>query len=158
MMLKYIDFSCFQTLRCCIYHADKCLKANNCWHFNIYEYDKFHTQWSWGQFFFITSGQVWDNKNLIQDAYFQSMEILSPLKYWLWAIKNWVPRTLGEMSTLKMWLPHSGLQIRRHNKNRHEKVQDWSGFPDWALAYDLYDDSCFCWNLFLNEVKLNFIY
>ena len=23
-MLKNIDFSCFQTLRCCIYHADKC--------------------------------------------------------------------------------------------------------------------------------------
>ena len=27
--------------------------------------------------------------------------------------------------------------------NRHEKVQDWSGFPDWALAYDLYTASCF---------------
>ena len=25
------DFSCFQTLRCGIYHA-------NCWHFNIYEH------------------------------------------------------------------------------------------------------------------------
>ena len=27
---------CFKSLRCCIYHADKCLNANNCWHFNIY--------------------------------------------------------------------------------------------------------------------------
>ena len=39
---------------------------------------------------------------------------------------------------------------------RDEKVQDWSGFPDWALAYDLYNDSCFCWNLFLNEVNTQF--
>ena len=42
--------------------------------------------------------------------------------------------------------------------SRHEKVQDWSRFPDWALAYDLYNASCFCWNLFLNEVKLNLRY
>ena len=31
---------CFKSLRCCIYHAIKCLNANNCWHFNIYEQDK----------------------------------------------------------------------------------------------------------------------
>ena len=31
------EVSCFKSLRCCIYHADKCLNANNwhCWHFNI---------------------------------------------------------------------------------------------------------------------------
>ena len=34
------EFSCFKSLRCCIYHANNCLNANNCWHFNIYEQDK----------------------------------------------------------------------------------------------------------------------
>ena len=29
-----------------IYPANKCLNANNCWHFNIYEQDKFHAQLS----------------------------------------------------------------------------------------------------------------
>ena len=43
-MLKNIFFSYFQTLRHCIYHANKCLNANNCWHFNIYEQDQFHVQ------------------------------------------------------------------------------------------------------------------
>ena len=38
--------SCFKSLRSCIYHANKCLNANNCWHFNIYEQDKFHAQLS----------------------------------------------------------------------------------------------------------------
>ena len=36
MKNKYI--SCFKTLRCCIH------PAYNCWHFNIYEQDKFHAQ------------------------------------------------------------------------------------------------------------------
>ena len=40
-MVKNKDFSCFQTLRCCIYHANKCKNTNNCWHFNIYENSKF---------------------------------------------------------------------------------------------------------------------
>ena len=48
-LLKNKDFSCFQMLRCCIYHAHK--YQNDCWHFNIYEHDKFHAQLS-----FITSG------------------------------------------------------------------------------------------------------
>ena len=26
-----------------------------------------------------------------------------------------------------------------HSYNRDEKVLDWSGFPDWALAYDMYN-------------------
>ena len=43
---KNKELSFFQTLRCCIYHANKCLNANNCWHFNIYEHDKFHAQLS----------------------------------------------------------------------------------------------------------------
>ena len=30
--------------RISIYHANKCLNASNCWHFNIYEQDKFHAQ------------------------------------------------------------------------------------------------------------------
>ena len=37
---------CFKSLRCCIYHANKCLNANNCWHFDIYEQDKFRAQLS----------------------------------------------------------------------------------------------------------------
>ena len=45
-MLKNKDLSCFQILRCCIYHAYKCLNANNWGHFNIYEHDKFHAQLS----------------------------------------------------------------------------------------------------------------
>ena len=40
--------------------------------------------------------------------------------------------------------------------DRDEKVQDWSGFPDWALAYNFYNVSCFCWILCLNEVKTQF--
>ena len=45
-MLKNTDFSCFQIFRCCILHADKCKNANNCWHYNIYEQDKFRAQLS----------------------------------------------------------------------------------------------------------------
>ena len=40
------EVSCFKSLRCCIYHANKCLNANNCWHFDIYEQDKFRAQLS----------------------------------------------------------------------------------------------------------------
>ena len=40
------EVSYFKSLRCCIYHANKCLNANNCWHFNIYEQDKFRAQLS----------------------------------------------------------------------------------------------------------------
>ena len=35
-----------KSLRLCIYHANKCSNANNCWHFNIYEQDKFCAQLS----------------------------------------------------------------------------------------------------------------
>ena len=40
------EVSCFKPLRGCIYHADKCSNADNCWHFNIYEQDEFHAQLS----------------------------------------------------------------------------------------------------------------
>ena len=40
------NVSCFKSLRCCIYHANKCKNANDCRHFNIYEQDKFHSQLS----------------------------------------------------------------------------------------------------------------
>ena len=40
-MLKNKYFFCFKTLRCYIYHANKCQNGNICWHFNIYEHDKF---------------------------------------------------------------------------------------------------------------------
>ena len=40
------EVSCLKSLRCCHYHAYKCKKANNCWHFNIYELDIFHAQLS----------------------------------------------------------------------------------------------------------------
>ena len=43
-MPKNKDFYFFQTVQCCIYHADKCLNANKCWHFNIYEQVKFRSQ------------------------------------------------------------------------------------------------------------------
>ena len=45
-MLKGKEFSKFQTLKRFTYHADKCQNANNCWHFNIYEYDQFYDQLS----------------------------------------------------------------------------------------------------------------
>ena len=38
------EISCFKSLICCIYHANKRLNANNCWHFNIYKQDKFRAQ------------------------------------------------------------------------------------------------------------------
>ena len=40
------EVSCFKPFRCCIYLSNKCLNANNCWHFNIYEQDKFPAQLS----------------------------------------------------------------------------------------------------------------
>ena len=45
-MLDNKDKSCFNTLRYCIYPANKCLNANNCWHFNSNESDKFSAQLS----------------------------------------------------------------------------------------------------------------
>ena len=39
-MPKNEEVSRFKSLRCCIYHANKCFNANICWHFNIYEQDK----------------------------------------------------------------------------------------------------------------------
>ena len=35
--------SCFKSLRCCIYHANKCYNANNCY---IFEQNKFCAQLS----------------------------------------------------------------------------------------------------------------
>ena len=29
------EVSCFKFLRCCVYHANKCKNANDCWHFKI---------------------------------------------------------------------------------------------------------------------------
>ena len=40
------EVSCFKSLRCCIYHPNKGLNANICWHFNIFEQDKFRAQLS----------------------------------------------------------------------------------------------------------------
>ena len=40
------EVSCFKSLRCCIYHANKCKSTIDCWHFNIYEQDKFRAQLS----------------------------------------------------------------------------------------------------------------
>ena len=45
-MLKNKDCSGFQTLRCCTYSANKCLNANDWWHFNIYGHDKIHAHLS----------------------------------------------------------------------------------------------------------------
>ena len=52
-ILKNKDFSCFQTLRCCIYHADKCRNINNSWYFNIYEHDICHAQLSMKKVYYI---------------------------------------------------------------------------------------------------------
>ena len=46
LFMKNNNFILLKTLRCCIYPADKCKNANNCWHFNIFEQDKFHAQFS----------------------------------------------------------------------------------------------------------------
>ena len=48
-MLKNKDISCFKTLRCCIIllinvKMPTIVTFNNCWHFKIYEQDKFHAQ------------------------------------------------------------------------------------------------------------------
>ena len=43
---KSEEVSYFKTLRCGIYHANKCKNANNCWHFNINEQDKCYAQLS----------------------------------------------------------------------------------------------------------------
>ena len=40
------EVPCCKSLKCCIYHDNKCLNANNCWHFNIYEQYKFCAQLS----------------------------------------------------------------------------------------------------------------
>ena len=49
MVIEYAEcvflnkvFHSFKTLRCYINRANKFKNANNCWHFNIYEQDKFH--------------------------------------------------------------------------------------------------------------------
>ena len=42
---KNIKKSNFFRLRC-FFPAYKCLNANNCWHFNIYEQEKFHAHLS----------------------------------------------------------------------------------------------------------------
>ena len=62
--LKNEEFSYIQTLSCCIYHADKCYNANNCWHCNINENDIFHAQlsWAWKRFYILrarSDKKVW---------------------------------------------------------------------------------------------------
>ena len=54
------EVSCFKSLRCCTYHANKCKNANNCWHFNIYEQDKFRAQlsWVWQKFYYLGACSV----------------------------------------------------------------------------------------------------
>ena len=40
------EMFCFTSLKCFIHHVNECQNANNCWHFNIYEHDKFLAQLS----------------------------------------------------------------------------------------------------------------
>ena len=56
VMSKNKDFSCFRTRRCCNYHANERLNANNCRHFNIYENDNFHALWSMKSFITLGGG------------------------------------------------------------------------------------------------------
>ena len=46
---KYENIKKFNTFQAqisleCYFSAHNCLNANNCWHFNIYEQEKFHAQ------------------------------------------------------------------------------------------------------------------
>ena len=50
------EVNCFKSLRCCIYPANKCKNANNCWHFNSYEQDTFRAQLSWAWINFYNLG------------------------------------------------------------------------------------------------------
>ena len=72
---------CFKSLRCCIYHAYKCLNANNCWHFNIYEQDKFCAQlsWAWKKFYNLGPGC----KHLIHH-FKRKMQTTTPLDELCW--------------------------------------------------------------------------
>ena len=45
-VLTNVEVSRFKSLMCCIHHGNKCKNANNCWHFNTYEQDKFRAQFS----------------------------------------------------------------------------------------------------------------
>ena len=42
--LRCKESSCFKFLRCCIYHANKCLNNCYCWHYNINELDRLCAQ------------------------------------------------------------------------------------------------------------------
>ena len=65
---KKKEVSCFMSLRCCIYRANKCLNANNCWHFNNYEQNKFRAQliWVWKKFYNLGACAT-GHKSLLRD-------------------------------------------------------------------------------------------
>ena len=44
--IKKFGFLSLDKPRMLFFPAHKCLNANNCWHFNIYEEEKFHAQLS----------------------------------------------------------------------------------------------------------------
>ena len=62
-----------ESLRC-IFHAYKCLNANNCWHFNIYEQALFRAQlsWVWKTFYNLGASQVFKTLVRRQFQYPQS--------------------------------------------------------------------------------------
>ena len=118
---------------CCIYHANKCLNANNCWHFNIYKQYKFRAQLSLAWKSFITSrpGQTLQNAVSDQGLYCLLTECLIKIwgkkrkkkkhpttlktgidwsKWYSWEIPKSVARTLKKLRTskgdylVKQWL------------------------------------------------------
>ena len=55
-------------------------------------------------------------------------------------LKKYGPFFLS-FSPLPVMLKFTDFPVTRNVKIRDEKVQDWSEFPDWALAYYLYNVS-----------------
>ena len=48
-ILNNKDGFCFGALIFFMNHSNKCQNANNCWHLNIYEHDKFYAHLSWAR-------------------------------------------------------------------------------------------------------------
>ena len=98
-MLKNKGFSCFKTLKSCIYHAYKCFKMQTIVGiFNIYEHDQFHARLSWAAKRFITSGP--DAQHFLREKRFR---VCTGLK------STWIYRTVLK-SPWKWTLPWKTLK------------------------------------------------
>ena len=86
---KKVSF--LKSLICCISHAYKCLNANKCWHFNIYEQDKFCAQLSRVLKSFIPSGP-----DVVSDLDLHCL----PISYKKDARLNWVKSSMPRNSVI----------------------------------------------------------